>query len=144
MLTGCRWLFKKGREEEAIQVLCAVFDLPPTDPYITSEVANIKHALAVESGVTSHRALFRKDKLKTRRRIMLAYFGLFMNQMVTYSPFSCRPPKNGRGDSPFERLSSSYLSPSSITLDHITNLPSCPGRHKSCRLLHADSPRLHG
>lgn len=78
-----RWLFKKGRDEEAIEVLCAVFDLPPTDPYITSEVANIKHALRVEAGVTSHRALFKKDKLKTRRRIMLAYFGLFMNQMVS-------------------------------------------------------------
>ncbi|KAJ9624350.1 hypothetical protein H2204_010906 [Knufia peltigerae] len=77
-----RWLFKKGREEEAIQVLCAVFDLPETDPYIMSEVANIKHALAVESGVQSHRALFRNDKLKTRRRIILAYFSLFMNQMV--------------------------------------------------------------
>ncbi|KAI1608408.1 general substrate transporter [Exophiala viscosa] len=77
-----RWLFKKGRDEEAIHVLCAVFDLPPTDPYITSEVANIKHALRVEAGVTSHMALFKKDKLKTRRRIILAYFGLFMNQMV--------------------------------------------------------------
>ncbi|KAK5054398.1 hypothetical protein LTR84_001288 [Exophiala bonariae] len=77
-----RWLFKRGREEEGIEVLCAVFDLPRDDPYIVSEVRAIKHAVAVESGVRSHRALFKSDKLKTRRRIALAYFGLFMNQMV--------------------------------------------------------------
>jgi acyl-CoA synthetase (AMP-forming)/AMP-acid ligase II len=75
-------LFKRGREEEAIEVLCAVFDLPRDDPYIVSEVRAIKHALSVEAGVRSHRALFKSDKLKTRRRIVLAYFGLFMNQMV--------------------------------------------------------------
>ena len=77
-----RWLFKKGREEEAIEVLCAVFDLPATDPYITSEVAAIKRAVSIESGVRSHRALFKNDRLKTRRRVLLAYFVLFMNQMV--------------------------------------------------------------
>ena len=75
-------MFKKGREEEAIEVLCDVFDLPRDDPYIVSEVRAIKHAVSVEAGVRSHRALFKGDKLKTRRRIILAYFGLFMNQMV--------------------------------------------------------------
>ena len=77
-----RWLFKRGREEEAIEVLCAVFDLPPDDPYIVSEVRAIKHAVSVESGTRSHRALFKKDRLRTRRRVLLAYFVLFMNQMV--------------------------------------------------------------
>ena len=47
-----------------------------------SEVRNIKHAISIESGVHSHMALFKNDKLKTRRRVILAYFGLFMNQMV--------------------------------------------------------------
>lgn len=78
-----RWLFKKGREREAVEVLCQVFDLPVEDQYIQSEIRAIKHAIATEAGVRSHRALFKKDKLKTRRRIMLAYFGLFMNQMVS-------------------------------------------------------------
>jgi MFS family permease len=59
-----------------------VFDLPRDDPYITSEVAAIRHALSIESGVVSHLALFKKDKIHTRRRVALAYFGLFMNQMV--------------------------------------------------------------
>ena len=81
-LTSFRWLFKRGRDEEAIQVLCQVFDLPRDDSYIMSEVAAIKHALSVESGVVSHMALFKKDKIHTRRRVVLAYFGLFMNQMV--------------------------------------------------------------
>jgi hypothetical protein len=74
-LTNRRWLFKRGRDEEAIQVLCQVFDLPRDDPYITSEIAAIKHAISIESGVKSHSALFKSDKLKTRRRIILAYFG---------------------------------------------------------------------
>lgn len=82
LINTFRWLFKRGREEEAIEVMCAVYNLSPDDPYITSEVAAIKHALSVESGVRSHLALFKSDKLMTRRRIMLAYFGLFMNQMV--------------------------------------------------------------
>lgn len=77
-----RWLFKRGREREAIEVLCQVFDLPVEDEYIQSEIRAIKHAIATESGSRSHMALFRSDKLKTRRRVILAYFGLFMNQMV--------------------------------------------------------------
>jgi hypothetical protein len=80
-LTNLSWLFKRGQEREAIEVLCEVFDLPEEDAYIQHEIANIKHALAEESTVQSNRALFRKDKLHTRRRILLAYFGLFMNQM---------------------------------------------------------------
>lgn len=77
-----RWLFKRGREREAIEVLCQVFDLPVEDEYIQSEIRAIKHAIASESGIRSHSALFKSDKIKTRRRVMLAYFGLFMNQMV--------------------------------------------------------------
>lgn len=61
-------------------MLCEVFDLPETDEYIQSEIQAIKFALAQESTVKSHRALFKKDKLHTRRRVLLAYFALFMNQ----------------------------------------------------------------
>ena len=63
-------------------MLCEVFDLPEDDEYIQHEIQAIKFALAQESAVQSHRALFMKDKLHTRRRVILAYFGLFMNQMV--------------------------------------------------------------
>jgi MFS family permease len=85
-----RWLFKRGREREAIEVLCQVYDLPVEDPYIQSEIKGIKSAIASEIGVKSHLSLFKNDKLRTRRRVMLAYFGLFMNQMYV-SPFSIPP-----------------------------------------------------
>jgi MFS family permease len=77
-----RWLFKRGREREAIEVMCQVYDLPVEDEYIQSEIRAIRHAISSESGVRSHMALFKNDRLKTRRRVILAYFGLFMNQMV--------------------------------------------------------------
>jgi hypothetical protein len=85
MLTYNRWLFKRGREREAIEVLCAVFDLPEDDEYIQHEIGAIRHALAAESAVKSHRALFKKDKLHTRRRVLLAYFGLFVSGYVKSS-----------------------------------------------------------
>ncbi|KAF2011332.1 general substrate transporter [Aaosphaeria arxii CBS 175.79] len=77
-----RWLFKRGRRAEAIEVLCAVFDLPESDPYIQGEIRAIENALDTESNVKSNRALFKKDRLQTRRRVMLAYFALLMNQLV--------------------------------------------------------------
>lgn len=56
-------------------MLCEVFDLPESDEYIQHEINAIKHALAQEATVQSHRALFKKDKLHTRRRVLLAHFG---------------------------------------------------------------------
>jgi MFS family permease len=78
-----RWLFKKGRVEEGIEVLCCVFDLPPNDPYIVAETNQILRAIEIENaaGTQKIRALFKNDRLKTRRRVLLAWFALFMNQM---------------------------------------------------------------
>ena len=75
-----RWLAKRGREQEAIEVLCAVHDLQPNDPYIVGEIEAIRAAIAIESGSKNWSALFKKDALQTRKRVVLAYFGLFMNQ----------------------------------------------------------------
>ena len=75
-----RWLAKRGREEEAIEALCAVHDLQPTDPYIQGEIEAIRAAIAIESGSKKMSALFKSDILQTRRRVILAWFGLFMNQ----------------------------------------------------------------
>lgn len=79
-----RWLFKHGRGEEAIEVLCAVYDLPRDDDYIVSETRNILHAIEIEKAGGSNKIpnLFRNDRLKTGRRVLLAWFALFMNQMV--------------------------------------------------------------
>lgn len=79
-----RWLCKKGREQEAVEVLCAVFDRHPSDPFITEQMDGIREAIAIEKRVGAQRlsGLFKNDRLKTRRRVILAWFGLFMNQMV--------------------------------------------------------------
>ena len=78
-----RWLCKRGREREAIEVMCRVFDLPEHDEYIQLEMRNIRHAIEIETkaGAQSLTALFKSDELKTRRRVILAYIGLFMNQL---------------------------------------------------------------
>lgn len=78
-----RWLCKRGREAEAIEVMCQTFDLTPEDEYIQSEIRNIRHAIEIETkaGAQSLMSLFKADELKTRRRVILAYIGLFMNQL---------------------------------------------------------------
>ncbi|KAK4992361.1 hypothetical protein LTR50_001119 [Elasticomyces elasticus] len=77
-----RWLAKRGREEEAAEVICAVFDLRRDDPYVQGEIQAIRAALAIETseGTEGITAMFKKDLLQTRWRVLLAWFGLFMNQ----------------------------------------------------------------
>lgn len=75
-----RWLAKRGREDEAVEVLCSVFDLQPSDPFIQGEIEAIRAALSLEIGQQKVFSLFKKDILQTRRRVILAYMGLFMNQ----------------------------------------------------------------
>lgn len=78
-----RWLYKRGRKEETLEVLCAVHDLPEDDEYIVSEMEAIRMAVELEQNEGSQKvlAVFARDRLKTGRRVMLAWFGLFMNQM---------------------------------------------------------------
>ncbi|KAF2178797.1 general substrate transporter [Zopfia rhizophila CBS 207.26] len=78
-----RWLAARGREEEAIEVLCAVFDRDRNDPFIVEQIEGIREAIAIETraGAQKISGLFKDGKLKTRRRVILAWFGLFMNQL---------------------------------------------------------------
>lgn len=78
-----RWLAKRGRMEEALEVICAVNDLPEDDPYVTSEMESIRQVLALEQNeqAQSWTSVFKKDILQTRKRVGLAWFGLFMNQL---------------------------------------------------------------
>ncbi|PIB00072.1 Sugar transporter STL1 [Cercospora beticola] len=78
-----RWLAKRGREDEAAEVICAVWDLKPDDPYVIEEMAVIRAAVALErrEGGQSYMSVFKPDALQTPRRVALAWFGLFMNQM---------------------------------------------------------------
>ncbi|KAF4887602.1 Sugar transporter STL1 [Colletotrichum fructicola] len=43
-----RWLFNHGRQEEAIEVLCLIYDKDPADPVILAERSAIQQAIALE------------------------------------------------------------------------------------------------
>ena len=85
IIWGCpespRWLARRGRWEEAIEVLCAVHDLEPNDPFVVGEIEAIRAAISLEKGSKSYTALFKKDALQTRKRVFLAWLGLTMNQL---------------------------------------------------------------
>ncbi|KAJ5513240.1 hypothetical protein N7463_002792 [Penicillium fimorum] len=90
-----RWLYKHGKPEEAMEVLCTVYDKEPSDPYILAERDAIISALGPESGSTETKsllALFKKDHVQTRYRVLLAWWVMFMNQagginlVVYYAP----------------------------------------------------------
>ena len=78
-----RWLVNHGRKEEAQETLCAVYDTRPDDPYIVAEMDAIERAIALEgsaTGVKAFTAIFKKDEVQTRYRILLAWGVQFMNQ----------------------------------------------------------------
>ncbi|RSL67634.1 hypothetical protein CEP53_002918 [Fusarium sp. AF-6] len=52
LLESPRWLFNHGREAEAIETLCAVYDMQPMDEFIQSERAAILQAIEAETGGT--------------------------------------------------------------------------------------------
>lgn len=94
-----RWLFQHGREDEAMTVLCAVYDKEPTDEYIINERNAIASAIELELSENKPRNffnIFRSDRVKTRRRVLLAWFVQFMNQagginlVVYYAPCKYR------------------------------------------------------
>lgn len=83
-----RWLVLKGREEEAIEVLGAILDLPESDPYVHSEFAAIKDAVLVSESV-SFRDLFTMDEDRHLHRVVLAYVNQMFQQisginLITY------------------------------------------------------------
>ncbi|KAJ5172972.1 hypothetical protein N7492_005565 [Penicillium capsulatum] len=83
-----RWLVLKGREEEAIEVLGAILDVPESDPYVHSEFAAIKDAVLVAQTV-SFRDLFTMDENRHFHRVVLAYVNQMFQQisginLITY------------------------------------------------------------
>ncbi|GAB1216113.1 hypothetical protein ATERTT37_005318 [Aspergillus terreus] len=78
-----RWLFRGGRNEEGIQVLCDVYDRATDDPKIVQDCQGIFKAIEVDNLRGEYRwsQIFKKDELHTGRRVLLAYGLQFMNQM---------------------------------------------------------------
>lgn len=78
-----RWLAKRGRVDEALEVICAINDLSAEDEYVVAEMESIRKVIALEQheGAQSWTSVFKKDALQTRKRVGLAWFGLFMNQL---------------------------------------------------------------
>ena len=81
-----RWLFKSDRQEEAIEVLCRVFDKAIDSEFIVTERDAITQALELETAEegSSWLSLFRNDAVKTRRRVILAYI-VMVSKLITGS-----------------------------------------------------------
>lgn len=79
-----RWLYARGRREEAIEVLCAVHDMEPDDDYIMAERTAIDEAIQLEKQTMETKSfwsIFKKDDVRTRYRVLLAWGIQFMNQV---------------------------------------------------------------
>ena len=71
-----RWLIMQGREEEALEVLEYVNDLPRDDPNIITEFDDVKQTV-IEMSKGSYRSLFEMTEYREFHRVILAY----VNQM---------------------------------------------------------------
>lgn len=78
-----RYCYQKGRGEEALQILCKVYDRPPDDKKIRQEEDDILETMRMEkeSGEFRWRDIFKRDRVQTGRRVLLAYGMQFMNQI---------------------------------------------------------------
>lgn len=81
-----RWLFKKNCPQEAVEVLCRVFDEKEDSEFIQAEKHSINTALELESqeSSASWMSLFQDDAVKTRRRILLAYAVMVFHQHLEF------------------------------------------------------------
>ncbi|KAK5117413.1 hypothetical protein LTR62_006032 [Meristemomyces frigidus] len=78
-----RWLYYHGRKEEALQVMCDVWDSEPDGEKVTKMQTEILEAIELERvhGEYKWRDLLKRDNVQTGRRVLLAYGMQFMNQM---------------------------------------------------------------
>lgn len=85
-----RWLYKTGRQQEAVQTLCRVFDKPLDSDFIVQEKDSINAALELEAQEKgpSWLSLFRDDAVKTRRRVILAYVVMVCTKRAAISRHS--------------------------------------------------------
>ncbi|KAL9066680.1 MAG: hypothetical protein Q9157_007056 [Trypethelium eluteriae] len=83
-----RWLILKGRENEAMDVLAALSNLGPDDPYVHNEFTAIKDTV-LEASKFGFRDLFTMDENRNFHRVVLAYVNQMFQQisginLITY------------------------------------------------------------
>ena len=78
-----RWLYAHGRNDEALQVLCEVWDGGPESEQFSQQQRDILEAIELERkhGEYRWRDILKRDEVQTGKRVMLAYGMQFMNQM---------------------------------------------------------------
>ncbi|PYH93646.1 sugar transporter [Aspergillus ellipticus CBS 707.79] len=78
-----RWLCRQNRNQEALQVLCDFYDRSADDPKVVQEAEGIFKAVESDAGRGEYKwsEIFKRDELRTGRRVLLAYGLQFMNQM---------------------------------------------------------------
>lgn len=78
-----RWLYSHGQNDEALQVLCEVWDGEPESDMVSRQQKDILEAIEMERrhGEYRWRDILKRDEVQTGRRVMLAYGIQFMNQM---------------------------------------------------------------
>lgn len=96
-----RWLYARGREGQAREVLCIVYDREASDQEIASEYEAIRKDIEREIYQNKTKSLvqllFTDDTSKTGRRVILAWIIQFMNQasgvnfIVYYAPSKITP-----------------------------------------------------
>ncbi|GAB7352000.1 hypothetical protein MBLNU459_g2519t2 [Dothideomycetes sp. NU459] len=98
-----RWLVLKGREDEALDVLCALSDLPPEDPKIQSEFEAVKDTV-IEMSQGRFIDCFARNRNRNLHRTVLAYVNQVFQQIsginiITY--YAATIFENNIGLSPF-------------------------------------------
>lgn len=82
-----RWLYAKDREEEAIRVLCTVYDKQESDELVIYQKQQICDAIKLEEqyGGFKWRNVLKRDEVQTGKRVLLAW-GM---QVDSSLPFKC-------------------------------------------------------
>lgn len=75
-----RWLILKGREEEALEVLSALSDLPVDDPKVHNEFVAVKDA-ALEMASSDFKDCFKMNNNRNLHRTILGYVNQMFQQV---------------------------------------------------------------